>query len=157
MTDQPLPEAQDIDLDHLVDDLNEKLRNAGSVSSEQAFGMGCGLGFLPIVLIAVLLLVFRVINIIQASILLVMGLLAVVGVGMLLASYARTNSIRRVHREIVEPEIGSYLTAHNLSRQDFDAAARLRLAGAAPLLAFLTPQEKMKNLLSGVEPADEEV
>ncbi len=122
MIAEPVPVEEDNprELEEFLDALNEKLRAAGSQSSEQAFGMGCGLGLAPALVILLLLLIFQVINIILAFTLAVMAVLAMVGLGMLLASHSRANTIRRVYRENVEQDINAYLTRTGLHRSQFE-------------------------------------
>lgn len=123
----------------LVASLDEKLRAAGAGSAEIAFGMGFGIGIIPVLAIIALLLILKVINLILAFILAAMALLALVGVGMLLAVQARRNAMRRVYQVEVEPEILRYLARTGLSRQKFDLLASQRLPPDAPLQTFLNP------------------
>lgn len=116
---------------------NEKLRAAGAESAEQAFGLGCGLGLVPTVIIIIVLFVLKVINFILAIVLLGMGLLAVVGIGMLLASRARVNAASRTYQTSVEPEILQYLDEHDLTPQQFGVIVQEQLPENAPLRVHL--------------------
>lgn len=137
MSAQPPLEEAPPTLEQQVGLFNERLREAGSSSSEQAFAIGCGIGLLPVLLILALLFVFRLANIILVSILLVMAFLVMMGVGMLLASIARQNNIRRVYREQVEPEIGAYLARTGLPQGEFFETVTSLLPETAPLRAAL--------------------
>lgn len=141
MTDEALKRELSEELPKLAERLNENLRLSGSSSAERAFGLGCSLGFAPLLVILVILLVLRVINLILAGILLVIGLLAVIGVIMLLAQKARYNGIQRAYHTSVEAEINQYLTQNNLSRRQFDIIVSQLLPEDAPLQAFLSKQE----------------
>ena len=132
----PLEEAPPT-LEQQVGLFNERLREAGSSSSEQAFAIGCGIGLLPVLLLLAVLFVFQLANIILVSILLIMALLVMTGVGMLLASIARQNKIRRVYREQVEPEIATYLARTGLSQGEFFEIVAGLLPETAPLRAAL--------------------
>lgn len=130
------PEAAQ-ELAQLAETLNEKLRDAGSSSAERAFGIGCGAGLLPALIVILLLLLFRVVNVILGFTLLVMALLALLGVGMLAASVARSNAIRRVYREQVEPEVAQFRARHQLSGPTLDALLLPLLPEGAPLREFI--------------------
>jgi hypothetical protein len=122
----------------LVEDLNDKMRSSGAGGSERAFGLGCAMGLLPVIGIILLLFVFQVINLVLAMFLLVIGLLGVAGISALLASLARTNTHKRIFREVGDPEIVQFISEHHLSRQTFDTLAHQSLPEDAPLQAFLS-------------------
>ena len=125
------------ELTAFIESENEKLRAAGAESAEKAFGIGCGLGLIPAVVIAVVLYAFSVVNFILAMVLLSMGLLAVVGISMLLASRARINAERRSYQDTVKPEIIQYLTEVEFTPQQFSEIVDQQLPVAAPLRAHL--------------------
>ena len=135
-----IPEQPD-ELPILAERLNESLRLSGSSSAEHAFGLGCSLGFTPLLVILAILFLFRLTNLILAGILLVIGLLALIGVTMLVAQRARHNGIQRAYRTRVEAEINQYIAQNNLSRRQFDAIVSQILPDDAPLQAFLSKQE----------------
>ena len=118
---------------------NDQLRAQGAGGAEQAFGLGCGLGFLPIVIIIALLWIFGVITLIPAAVLIVMALLALASIATLLANIARESAARRVYKVNVEPEILQFLSNKHISRQLFDDTASQSLPADAPLQAFLSP------------------
>lgn len=123
----------------LVESLNERLRSSGAGGAESAFGLGCGIGLLPVVGITLLLWIFGVVNLILGMMMLVVGLLALAGLSIMLANLARSNAVKRVYWAEVEPEIVQYLSQQRLSRQDFDTAACRELPVDAPLQRFLHP------------------
>jgi hypothetical protein len=125
-----------------VESENEKLRAAGAESAEQAFGIGCGIGLLPTVIIIIALFAFNIISFILAIILLLMGLLAVVGICMLLASRARVNAEDRFYRSIVEPEILRYLDELGITPQQFREVVNEQLPDNAPLRVHLDRADK---------------
>jgi hypothetical protein len=132
-----LSPEQHQEIAEFVEAENEKLRAAGAESAEQAFGMGCGLGLLPTIIIIIVLFVLKVINFILAIVLLGMGILAVVGISMLLASRARVNSERTTYQTSVEPEIIQYFDERDLPAQQFGAIVREQLPENAPLRIHL--------------------
>lgn len=136
----------------VVESLNEKLRSSGAGGAESAFGLGCGIGLIPVIGFILLLWVFGVINLILGMLLLVVGLLALAGVSILLANLARSNAFKRVYRTEVEPEIIQYLSRQHLSRQDFDSLAFQVLPLDAPLQRFLQPVIQGEAAVPG-EPA----
>jgi hypothetical protein len=129
--------AQPQEIAEFVLSENEKLRAAGAESAEQAFGIGCGLGLLPTAIIVIVLFVFKVINFILAIIFLLMGLLAVVGISMLLASRARVNAEDRTYRVTVEPEILQYLDEVDITPQQFREIVQEQLLDDVPLRVHL--------------------
>jgi hypothetical protein len=88
------------------------------------------------------LFAFKVVNLILAFILLIMGFLVMVGVSMLIAQQARLNGIRRLYRTSVQLEIDRFLAYNQLTRIQFDADASQLLPQDAPLQAFLTQKEQ---------------
>ena len=127
------------ELDQFADELNEELREAGSVSAEQAFSVGCAVGIIPVGLIVFLLYIFGVVKLILALFLVLLGIVALVAVVALLASQARDRAVRRVYQESVQPKIEAYLSSTGLSRTEFDTLLFDKLSDRAPLRAFLTP------------------
>lgn len=125
------------DISTFVESENEKLRAAGAESAEQAFGIGCGIGLLPTVIIVIVLYAFQVVSFILAIILVLMGLLAVVGISMLLASRARVNAESKTYEASVEPEILQYLDDLGVTQQQFVEAVHEQLLDDAPLRAHL--------------------
>lgn len=135
-----LTPEQSQELRDLVEKLNEKLRAAGSGSAEQAFGIGCGLGTIPVLVIIAILYIFRLVDLILAAILIVVAALALAGISTMLAIRARSNSRRRVYQNDIEKEISQYLSEAELSRPQFDTMAYQILAQGAPLRDFLAPE-----------------
>lgn len=125
------------DISTFVESENEKLRAAGAESAEQAFGIGCGIGLLPTVIIVIVLYAFQVVSFILAIVLVLMGLLAVVGISMLLASRARVNAESKTFEASVEPEILQYLDDLGVTQQQFVEAVHEQLLDDAPLRAHL--------------------
>lgn len=125
------------DISTFVESENEKLRAAGAESAEQAFGIGCGIGLLPTVIIVIVLYAFQVVSFILAIVLVLMGLLAVVGISMLLASRARVNAESKTFEASVEPEILQYLDDLGVTQQQFVEAVHEQLLDDAPLRAQL--------------------
>lgn len=120
-----------------VDGLNRQLHQAGADGAERAFGIGCALGILPVVTGILLLLLFKVINLILAVILALMGMLALLGLAALLANLARTNTTRRAYRSGVQAEIRAYLNEHRMTRQEFETLVANLLPEDAPLRACM--------------------
>ncbi len=136
----PLNREETQELIALVETLNEKMRSSGASGSELAFGLGCGIGLIPVIGIILLLFVFRVISLVPAILVLVVGLLALASISSLLASIARTNAQKRVFREIANPEIARFLNQYPITRQQFDTLAYQSLPEDAPLRGFLSPE-----------------
>jgi len=77
MTDTtPLTQEQTQELTAFVEELNEKLRSAASSSAERAFGLGCSIGLIPVVIVAVVLYSMRIINLILAVLVGIMSVMS---------------------------------------------------------------------------------
>jgi hypothetical protein len=141
--DTPSPDSgPSQELTSLAERLNENLRLSGASSAEQAFGIGCSLGLTPILVVLLVLFFLKVINLILAFILLVMALLAMVGVGMLVAQQARMNGMKRAYRSEIVGEINQYLTQSGMTRPEFDLLVSKLLPDGAPLQSFLSQKEQ---------------
>ncbi len=138
METTPLTPEQTEALKQLAESANEKLHQAGASQAEMAFGMGCGLGFGPIALIVLLLLIFHVINFILAFMLWLLAALALIGVSTLLAIVARARKTDRTYRIEVQPEIENTLRTLSLDRSSFDRLARQTLPPDADLQKYLS-------------------
>lgn len=139
MLEPHLTPEQDQEVARLAEGLNTHLRDAGARGAEQAFGMGCGLGLLPVAAVVLGLWIFGVLTLIPALVLIVFGMLALVAVSTLIANLARDNTLRRVYEADIEPEIIRFLSAQRISRQLFDNSASRSLPADAPLQVFLSP------------------
>ena len=135
--DQNMEDEQELEAFALA--MNEKLRDAGSSSAERAFGIGCGLGLIPIAGIAILLYVFQVLNLIMVVLLAFLGVMFLTGFSALLASIARANTVKRIYKDDVLPEIEGYTQRVNISREAFDTQVAGMLSVEAPLQAYLSP------------------
>lgn len=134
-----LTQEHNLELKQFAEGLNEQLRSASSGGAEQAFGLGCGLGLIPVLGMILVLWTSRVVSLIPALLLVVIGLVALVGVSLLLAQVARSNASRRVYQADIEPEIDRFLNERKIPRQLFDDVASQSLPADAPLQAFLSP------------------
>lgn len=134
-----IPSAEVERLEDAVLAWNERLRDAGAQGAERAFGLGCGIGLLPILILIAVLFIIRLINVILAAILVVIAFLALTGISALGAYYAQVNNMRRVYRQEVEPEIALFLAEFELERQDFDTLIYPMLPERAPLSLYLSP------------------
>ncbi len=127
------------ELPRLVEDLNEKLRATGAGSAELALGLLIRLGFLPVLVIVLLLFLFKVINIILGFVILVIVSLVLLGVSMLISERARQNAMQQVYRSEVETAIDQFTHESSMTRHQFDTLAYSLLPANAPLLHFLSP------------------
>jgi hypothetical protein len=142
---QSLPPEQVEELRQLASDMNDKLFSAGSSSAERAFGIGCGLGLLPVIAVAIILYVLGVINLILAVVVGVLAVLFLVSFAALLASIARANVVKRTYQSDVVPAIEKYLYETGRSRAEFDTLVAELLPQGSPLLEFLSPLRQVEQ------------
>jgi len=145
MNQAPLPPDQLEELRQLAGTLNERLLSAGSSSAERAFGIGCGLGLVPVIAIAFILFILGVVNLILAVVVGVLSLLFLVSFAALLASIARANVVKRTYQSDVLPAIEQYLIESGMSRVEFDTRVAELLPGGSPLLEFLSPLRQAES------------
>jgi hypothetical protein len=132
-----LSDSQRKGLEDLVAGANETLVKAGADSAEQSFGLGCALGGLIILGAAGALYLFGVFNLVLAFIVLIMGSLAVTGIAVLVASFAKTRGVTLKYRMTVLPEIEIYLKKNNVSQDQFERVVVAALPPNAPLRSCL--------------------
>jgi hypothetical protein len=132
-----LSESQRKGMEDLINEANEKLVKAGADSAEQSFGLGCALGGLILLGTAGALYLFGVFSLVLTFIVLIMGSLAITGIAVLVASFARNQGVSRRYRITVLPEIEIYLKKNNLSREQFDRLTDATLPQDAPLRSCL--------------------
>jgi hypothetical protein len=139
MDTNTLTAEQTQELTEQVEAWNESLRSAASQSAERAFGIGCSLGLMLVVVVALVLYSLRIMNLILAVLVGILSVMFLLGVASLLASIARGNTLKRTYQREVEPEIGQLTARFDLTRQQFDTLASQVLSDDAPLQNFLNP------------------
>jgi hypothetical protein len=139
-------DTQNKDLKALAETLNEHLRAAGAERAKQAFGMGCLIGILPTLLVLIILMSFKVINLVVLFILAIVTVLVWVGIATLIANYARVNAIRKSYHAEAELAINRFIASHNLSRIEFDRVVARLLPQEAPLQQYLYPSGEITGL-----------
>jgi uncharacterized membrane protein len=122
-----------------VEAWNEKLRSAASVSAERAFGIGCSLGLVPVLIVVLVLYSLRIMNLILGVLVGLLSVMFLVGVASLLSSIARSNTLKRTYQDEVDPQISQFIAQMGLPRQQFDTLAFQILPEGAPLQLFLHP------------------
>ncbi len=135
----PLSPEQRQELTQLAETLDEKLRSAGAVGAEQAFGLGFVLGIVPLGVVLMILFAFKVISLIFTIILGVLSVIILVTLAALLSIRARANAVGNVYSTSVGTEIAQYLASHAMTRLQFDTLVYQILSQDAPLLAYLSP------------------
>jgi len=126
------------ELRQLAESANEKLVKAGASSAEQAFGLGCSLGILPLLVVVIVLFILGIFNLIMALIAITFGGLALAGISALLSFRARSRAIGSLYQKEVGPEIDAYLSVRGLPRPQFDSLAGETISAEAPLRSFLS-------------------
>ncbi len=152
-----LSPEQQAEITRLAGEFNDRLVQAGSTYAERAFGLSCGLGFLPALALLAVLFALRFINVILAFTLFIIVILGLTGLANLLAYTARLNAVRNTYRQQVQPEIDRYISQQGISRQQFDTWAVTGLADGAPLTIFLNPALPQAAEEEDAKPADDEL
>jgi uncharacterized membrane protein YkvI len=132
-------------LSQFTEEVNEELRAAGAERAEQAFGLGCAVGLLPAITLAVVFYLLPMVNIVLAIIFLLLIMLILVAIVMLLSFRARRNAIDRTYENKINSEIEAYIREHNLTRLQFDTLASGLVSEGTPLRGYLSPQESTKD------------
>lgn len=127
-----------LDLVEFVESSNQNLSDVGTHAAESAFGLGCYIGFIPVVLLVILVFALGVRNWIVIALVALVAVLVTAGIAALLSHRARHGSIEATYHRTVEPEIESYLGARALTRSEFDSTARHVLTADAPLLEYVS-------------------
>lgn len=120
-----------------VQQWDSELQSAGGDSAERAFGLGCGIGILPVFGILGLLWILRSINLILFLILLVIALLALTGLGMLAAYRARANTMERLFQRRIVLELDQLLEQQQVTRAQVYSLAVDTLSKDSPLIPLL--------------------
>jgi hypothetical protein len=128
-----MPETQHLELVELASSSNEKLENAGSQGAEQAFGLGCVLGGLPLAALVIALYIWGVLPFIVAFVVFVMGTLVVLGGVTLVAFNAKKRAIGETYRKEVGPDIQAYLRGSKIHAEQFSNYVTNSLPEDAPL------------------------
>jgi hypothetical protein len=131
-----MTETQRLELVELASSSNEKLENAGSQGAEQAFGLGCVLGGLPLAAVVFALYIWGILPFIVAFVVFVMGALVVLGGITLVAFNAKKRAMGETYRKEVSPDIQGYLRASKIQAEQFSNYISHSLPEDAPLRTF---------------------
>lgn len=148
----PADDASEFNLVGLADRANETLETAVNEAAHQAFNLGCLIGLLPALLFAFITFLITGFSIIGAFVVVVLSITGTIAFANLAAMVTRRNTLKRVYRDIVEPEINRSLHRAGIARLQFDEAASLYLAPTALLAEFIqqTPPETVESLEEGI-------
>jgi hypothetical protein len=127
-------------LSSLASGANERLETAGRNSANQAFNLGCSIGLLPVVLVAVLVFLLGHANWLAAAAALLLSGALVLVLANLAAYTARNNVIQRTYKEQVNPDIQHALIDLGISKQRFLEQAKQSLPVGATLRKFLVSE-----------------
>jgi hypothetical protein len=142
---QPPEAAPGADLGQLVENANQTLFKSGASAAEFAFGAGC---FLAMIFIVIMLLVLFLFGLREWTTLAVISLISVLAatlVASFLARRARNATIATTYSKTVQPEIELYLREHQLTRQEFDDQAAELVASDEPLSRYLSPNPSLES------------
>ena len=128
---------EDQDLAEFITSANQYLSESGTNAAESAFGLGCYLGFIPVVLLLLILFLFGLRNWIILALIGLGAVLIITGIAALLSRRARATNIRTAYYREVEPQIESYLNKTSITRGEFISTVRELLPEDAPLLEYI--------------------
>lgn len=134
------------DLNRLVEESNQNLFKRGAEAAEAAFGLGCSLGAILSGLLLVILFLVGVRNWIILGIAAFGAAILTTGISAFLALQARSNALKRTYDKTVNPQINQYLQAHQMTRPEFDALARVLIPGGSPLRTYITSPDQLEGL-----------
>ena len=133
-------------LDKMISEASERLETTGHASTNHAFNLGCSVGLIPALFFILLTYILTQGNWIAAVIMGLLMLLALLGFASFMASIARTNSVNRVYRDQIKPEIDSELMRLNIDQQTFyQFAVETLPEGATLLRPILSYSEKLNK------------
>lgn len=118
--------------------LNEKLEETGTSSANQAFNLGCWVGFVPVALIVVVILIATRGEWILALLTALMLTFALAGFANFAAYRARIHSVDRVYQNEVLPQINQILKDFEISRMEFDLFAAKILPPEASFQKYIS-------------------
>jgi|GEM_PF-2433338 len=145
---RPAP-GSEVGLHSLIDESHAQLVTSSTNASETAFAVSCTLGVLASAALGgiVFLAVPRGWTVLSIT-LLICGLVSVT-VASLLASRARSATLRTTYERRVRPEILRYLNTSGMTRQELAASAALHLPKDSPLLPLLSGGDSLRELTEG--------
>lgn len=138
-----------VGLHSLIDECHAQLVTTSTNASETAFAVSCTLGVLASAALGgiVFLAVPRGWTVLAVT-LLICGLVSVT-VASLLASRARSATLRTTFERRVRPEILRYLKTSGVTRQELATSAALHLPEDSPLLSLLSGGDSLRDLPEG--------
>ena len=136
------------DLHRLIRDLDEKMSQSANLSSNHAFNLGCFVGLIPAAVIVLLTYFSAGSSWVGALVMVVLMGLSLILFANLVAAISRKNTLRRVFRTEILPEIRRAREKFNLEPAEFHLAASKALPPGAALLEFLPLAQ---DLLPGTE------
>lgn len=145
-----LPEQQinepDYSARQVVEEMNGYLVKSATSAAELAFGVGCTLGTLVIVLL--LVIVYFAITKIW-TIVIVTGFLAVlisVIISALLATRAKNATVYKTYQRTTKPEIERFIRANGMSEDQFSELEASVLPAGAPLREFWEQEHQAERI-----------
>jgi hypothetical protein len=136
----PAPDRKAEDLSQsdrqVIEELNAYLVKSATSAAELAFGVGCTLGLIVIVLL--LVIVYFAFTKIW-TVVIVTGFIAVlisVIVSSMLATRAKNATVEKTYQRTTKPEIERFIRAKGMSEAEFSDLAASVLPASAPLREF---------------------
>lgn len=139
MSEQPLLEQDQAELDAQILDLNNQLEETSQSSMSRAFNLGCSTGLIPAILSVIAVFILFKGSVIGAAFTALILAIGIVAFANLSAYLARARTIQRVYKEQINPKIEGLLATYRLTRQEFDDHANLTLPQDALLRMYLKP------------------
>ena len=121
-------------LAEMVSNANAGLEQAAQAAASHAFNLGCSVGMLPaLVITAAAYFSTSRGGWVAAAITLVFMLLALAAFANLTAYISRKNTLRRIYRDEIQPQLAAQLSALNLTSADFEQFTQQNLPPEAAI------------------------
>jgi hypothetical protein len=122
----------------LISSLNDELEASANESANRAFNLGCVVGVLPIVILVILTYFLTNHSWVGAVVMFILLMLGLILFANLVAGISRQNTIKRVYREKIDPNIEIALNEYQVDRHMFDLEVIKLLSSESALGEFIS-------------------
>ena len=104
-----------------IQDLEDQLDEAGQISANRAFNLGCWFGLVPVGLLTVIIFFLSGSSWVVTLVSALMLMISLIALANLAAYVAKSRSISRLYDERVKSEIDAKIVEFSLSEGEFDS------------------------------------